>query len=73
MAEEKFNIEEAFETLDQMIERLESDEVSLKESLQIYGEGAELLARCKEELTGIEKEMMIIGEKMEQGEQEDAF
>ena len=68
MAQEKFRIEAAFDTLDQMIQRLESEEVSLKEALKIYGEGAELLARCKEELSGIEKEMIIIGEKLEQGE-----
>ena len=68
MAEEKdkFRVEEAFEELEKIISQLEDDSVPLKESIQLYGEGAKLLSRCKEELTGIEKEMIIIGENLEQ-------
>ncbi len=75
MAEEKdkFRVEEAFEELEKIISQLEDDSVPLKESIQLYGEGAKLLSRCKEELTGIEKEMIIIGENLEQGEEKNEF
>ena len=56
MEEEKeFRIEDAFTQLEQMIETLESDSLSLKDSIVLYGEGAKLLLKCKEELEGIEK------------------
>ncbi len=71
MAEKKdtFHLEDAFEKLEYIISQLESDSVPLKESIALYGEGVKLLSECKDELTGIEKEMIIIGENLEQGEE----
>lgn len=62
-----FQVEKAFEQLEEMIGHLESDTVPLREAIELYGQGARLLNQCREELDGIEKEMIIIGEKMEQG------
>ena len=72
MAEKKdtFQLEAAFKELENIISKLESEEVSLKESLTLYGEGAKLLVECKEELSGIEKEIIVIEEHLEQGEME---
>lgn len=69
MAEEKIQLEEAFKQLEEIISKLESDKIPLKESLELYGEGAALLSACKEELSGIEKEMIIISDKLEQEEE----
>lgn len=63
--EEIFSLEQAFSELEEIITKLESDAVPLKESIALYGKGAKLVAACKEELTGIEKEMLIIGENFE--------
>ena len=63
--------EEAFKQLEDIVSKLESDEVSLKDSLTLYSEGAKLLAQCKDELTGIEKEMIIIGENMDNGAEDE--
>lgn len=68
---ENFQIEEAFKQLEDIVSKLESDEVSLKDSLTLYSEGAKLLAQCKDELTGIEKEMIIIGENMDNGAEDE--
>lgn len=68
--DEEFKLEEAFKELEDIIEKLEGDDISLKESIALYGDGAKLLASCKEELTGIEKEMIIIDEKLRDGEDE---
>lgn len=72
MGEKKdtFQLENAFKELETIISQLESDSVPLRESLALYGKGAKLLLECKEELSGIEKEMIIIGENMEQEEEE---
>lgn len=65
-----FHLEEAFKEIEEIISKLESDSVPLKDSIALYGRGAKLLSACKNELTGIEKEMIIIGENLEQGEEE---
>ena len=68
---DEFQLEKAFEELESIINKMESADVSLKESIDLYGKGAKLIAACKEELTGIEKEMIIIGESLDTGEEEE--
>lgn len=65
-SKEKFQLEEAFQDIEQIIEKLEAEDTTLKDSLALYSDGAKLLARCKEELAGVEKEMIVIGESLEQ-------
>lgn len=66
MDENTFQLEAAFDTLEDIIEKLESDEIALRDSIELYGKGAKLIAQCKEELSGIEKEIIIIGEELEE-------
>lgn len=61
---EGLQIEEAFLEIENIIKTLESDEVSLKESIELYGKGVKLVSQCKEELSGIEKEMIVIEESI---------
>ena len=61
---EGLQIEEAFLEIENIIKTLESDEISLKESIELYGNGVKLVSRCKDELSGIEKEMIVIEESM---------
>lgn len=68
---DEFQLEKAFEELESIINKMESADVSLKESIDLYGKGAKLIAACKEELTGIEKEMIVIGESLDTGEEEE--
>ncbi len=62
---EAFKLEEAFEQLEEIVGKLESEEVSLRDSITLYSDGVKLLAQCKEELSGIEKEMIVIEEGLE--------
>ena len=62
MSEEKFVIEDAFERLAEINKSLESGETSLKDALDLYGEGVKLVAACKENLEGVEKEIQILNE-----------
>ncbi len=64
MEENTFQLETAFDQLEGIMEQLESEEISLKDSIALYGDGVKLLARCKEELSGIEKEILVIGEEL---------
>lgn len=68
--EKEFQLEDAFGQLEQIIERLEKEETPLQEAITLYGAGAKLLASCKQELYDIEKEMLVIGESLEEGEKE---
>ena len=55
-------IEDAFEELDQMNEKLEDRETSLEDSFQIYQEGIRLLKFCNEKIDTVEKKMMQMNE-----------
>ncbi|MDE5778782.1 MAG: exodeoxyribonuclease VII small subunit [Lachnospiraceae bacterium] len=67
MEEKKeFHLEEALKEIETIIESLESDDLPLKEAIALYGDGAKLLSACKEELSGIETEMIVIEEGLEE-------
>ena len=55
-------IEEAFARLDEIANSLDDPGVSLKDSLALYAEGVKLVAACKENLCGVEKEIQILNE-----------
>ena len=57
-----FNIEEAFKRLSEINQAVENGQVGLKESLELYSEGVKLVAMCKENLEGVEKEIQILNE-----------
>lgn len=59
---ENKSIEEAFEALDEMLERLESREISLEDSFAVYREGMELLKYCNEKIDTVEKKMLQMNE-----------
>ncbi|MCI7738507.1 MAG: exodeoxyribonuclease VII small subunit [Lachnospiraceae bacterium] len=59
---ENRSIEEAMEALDQIAKRLESNEITLEESFQIYKEGMELLQYCSRKIDTVEKKMLQMNE-----------
>ena len=58
----KFSIEDAFERLKEINEKLEDPSVKLQDSLQLYSEGVKLVSDCKMELESVEKEIKILNE-----------
>lgn len=66
--EKKMSMEEAFEELDTIVERLEGGEASLEESFRIYQKGMELLKYCSEKIDTVEKKMMKLNENGELSE-----
>lgn len=66
--QETLTLEEAFAKLDAVVERLESREISLEESFQVYQSGMKLLKECSEKINRVEKEMLQLNENGELSE-----
>lgn len=53
-------IEEAFGRLDEIAATLENAQTGLRESLDVYAEGVQLINRCRNYLCDVEKEMITL-------------
>lgn len=60
MVDEDLKIEGALARLDEISAVLESSETGLKESLELYSEGVQLIQRCRNYLCDVEKEMITL-------------
>jgi exodeoxyribonuclease VII small subunit len=58
--QEKKKFEEALEDLEKVVERLESGELSLEESLAAFEEGVKLVNLCNQKLTEVEKKIELL-------------
>jgi exodeoxyribonuclease VII small subunit len=57
---EKKRFEEALEDLEKVVERLESGELSLEDSLAAFEEGIGLVKFCNQRLTEVEKKIELL-------------
>ena len=62
MAKTKFSIEGAFEQLEDIIEQLSSEEISLSVSMDLYKKGVKILDKCSQTLDKTQKEIIILQE-----------
>ena len=58
--QEKKKFEEAVEDLEKVVERLESGELSLEDSLAAFEEGVKLVKFCNEKLNEVEKKIELL-------------
>jgi exodeoxyribonuclease VII small subunit len=56
----KTNFEDAFLRLENIARQLESGEVSLEESLELYEEGMKLIELCNQKLDAAEKKIQTL-------------
>lgn len=63
--QESLTLEESFAELDAVVERLESRDISLEESFQVYQRGMKLLRECGEKIDRVEKEILQLDENGE--------
>lgn len=54
------SIEQTFEELNQLIEKLESADTSLEESFACYEAGMKLVKACGEKIDQVEKQMIVL-------------
>lgn len=59
-AKEELTLEESFEKLEEMLEKLEDRELPLEESFQLYQKGMELLKACNEKIDLVEKKILVM-------------
>lgn len=62
MKKEEKNLEESFEELNNIITKLEMEDVSLEESFSLYQEGMKLLKACNDAIDKVEKQLIVLGE-----------
>ena len=57
---EDLTLEDSFEKLEEMLEKLEDRELPLEESFQLYQKGMELLKACNEKIDLVEKKILVM-------------
>ncbi|MDD3394089.1 MAG: exodeoxyribonuclease VII small subunit [Clostridia bacterium] len=60
MTKKKQTFEQSMERLEEIVEKLEQEEVSLDEAVAFYKEGLTLSAFCKEKLAVAEGEILLL-------------
>lgn len=63
--ESQMPLEEMFERLEFVIEKMETENVSLEESFRLYSEGMQLLKQCSETIDTVEKKVLVLDENGE--------
>ncbi|MBR6771359.1 MAG: exodeoxyribonuclease VII small subunit [Lachnospiraceae bacterium] len=59
---QELTLEEAFEKLEETVEKLEAEEITLEESFQIYQQGMKILKYCNDKIDRVEKRVLRINE-----------
>ena len=65
MAKKKFDIDQGFHQLDEILTKLSSEEIKLPEAVKLYTEGVNLVKQCKDSL---DKELIVLEENGEEHE-----
>lgn len=61
--QEQFRLEEAFDRIEALLEKLQDKDVTLEESFGLYQEGMGILKLCNENIDHVEKQMLQIDEE----------
>ncbi len=56
----ELTLEEAFEKLEETIEKLEAEDITLEDSFKEYKQGMEILKFCSDKIDRVEKKVMKI-------------
>ncbi|MGN0168049.1 MAG: exodeoxyribonuclease VII small subunit [Acetatifactor sp.] len=60
---EELGLEENFTRLEQTIEQLENDEITLEDAFRAYSEGMSILKLCNEQIDRVEKQVLKLNEE----------
>lgn len=60
--EQELSLEDAFAQIEEVIGRLEAEDITLEQSFAEYNRGMALLARCNETIDRVEKKVLKINE-----------
>lgn len=59
----ELRLEDAFDRVEELLEKLGDKDVPLEESFALYKEGMQLLKQCNEQIDRVEKQMLEIDEE----------
>ena len=71
MADKKFNFENAINELSNIVNKLESGECSLDESISLFEKGIELSKKCNETLETARQKIITLTEAEEESDSND--
>lgn len=61
----ELSLEENFDRLEEIIEELESDDISLEDAFRAYSDGMKLLKTCSDQIDRVEKQVLKLTEEGE--------
>lgn len=64
----KENLEEMFKDLEELIGKMENEEITLEQTFDLYNNGMELLKKCNLSIDEVEKKVLALDENGETDE-----
>ena len=64
----KENLEEMFKDLEELIGKMETQEITLEQTFDLYNNGMELLKKCNLSIDEVEKKVLVLDENGETDE-----
>ena len=64
----KENLEEKFKELEELIGKMENEEITLEQTFDLYNNGMELLKKCNLSIDEVEKKVLVLDENGETDE-----
>ena len=64
----KENLEEMFKDLEELIGKMENEELTLEQTFDLYNNGMELLKKCNLSIDEVEKKVLVLDENGETDE-----
>ncbi len=61
--QEETSLEELFTELENVIQKMEEENISLEDSFRLYHRGMDALKQCSERIDEVEKKMLILDEE----------
>lgn len=58
-----FDIEESFQLLDDIVQKLESGDLPINEALKLYKDGVKLVEKCNAQMDKVEKQIVVLDEE----------
>ena len=64
----KENLEEMFKDLEELIGKMENEEITLEQTFDLYNNGMEILKKCNLSIEEVEKNVLVLDENGETDE-----
>ena len=64
----KENLEEMFKDLEELIGKMENEEITLEQTFDLYNNGMELLKKCNLSIDEVEKKVLVLDQNGETDE-----